>query len=120
VERRCEDCDFTFPANRPGGVFYVLDESNERIMLSYGSEISDALELTGVAIKELEPTGRLGYLSDCVCKGCFHQFALDLDRDVKQCPHCESIQVVSARGAVGAPCPSCQRGIVREFELDST
>jgi hypothetical protein len=118
--RRCEECEFKFPANRPGGVLYVFDEFGKRLTLRVGFEQADALELTGEDIRVLEPTGRLGYLSDCVCKTCIHQFTIDLDRDVKQCPQCQSMQVASARGAVGGPCPSCKTGTIREFDASST
>ena len=119
VTRACDDCSFAFPTDRPGGFIYVIDEHMERIATAFGCEVTQAVELTGIEIRVLERAGRLGYLSDCICRECLQQFSIDLDRDPKQCPQCESVNVVSARGAVGSKCPHCSKGTVRELVTES-
>jgi len=114
--RRCNNCQFAFPSDSFGGQFFIILDSGEQVILKDASITDDAKELTGIPLRELEILGRVGYLSDCVCLECTHQFSVDLDRNVKQCPQCESLRVMSARGAVGQLCPSCGNGKILQSD----
>lgn len=59
--------------------------------------------------------GRVGQSSYFMCFSCTAQFDLDLDRDIKRCPKCDSLNIRSAVGALGCSCPRCELGVFIEI-----
>src|SRR5262245_47038726 len=110
---RCTRCDFAFPKGW-GGYTYALDAQGRRVVCPHPDEMQMVFQVTGVGWSEAQAAGRLGHASHCVCFDCAEQFDLDLDRDVKQCPKCGSLQVRSAYGSIGCPCPKCKAGRVEQ------
>ncbi len=57
---------------------------------------------------------RTGFESYCVCQSCLQQFKIDLERDQRICPQCESVNVSNISEMVGRVCPSCGEGRITE------
>ena len=93
---------------------YVLDAAGERIACPHPIERDTVEHVTGLDWKAARQKGLLGYVSDCICFGCTHQLEIDVERDIKQCPQCESLQVRTAKASVGAKCPRCHEGLIVE------
>ncbi len=105
---RCDHCGFAFPTGWRGYQYFTR-ASGERVAAPHG-DAREAQEIMGLTMRQAEAQGRIGFLSHCLCFDCLAQFDLDVDRDVKQCPECESLKVRSARGSVGVLCPACGVG----------
>lgn len=106
---RCSSCEVAFDAGW-GGYTYATAPDGKRVVCPHPSEFHRAEEVTGLNWSEAHARGLIGFSSYCLCFECHTFFELDLDRDIKQCPRCASLQVRSARGAVGAACPVCHKG----------
>jgi hypothetical protein len=113
---RCNTCGIALP---PGwGNMYGLANDGKRITSSEPHRgVHEASQVTGMNYEQMRRAGRIGFLSFCMCFGCCHQFELDLDRDIKRCPKCSSLDIKSARGALSAKCPRCHSGIFVEAEI---
>lgn len=103
---KCPSCKLAFPPGW-GSYVYALDEDGRRIVCGHPGEFSQAERITGMKWSEAEGAGRVGSARFCMCFACLHQFDLDLDREIKRCPKCLSLEVRSARGALGCDCPRC-------------
>jgi hypothetical protein len=107
-EYRCYRCNLAYPTGW-GGYRYYIRESGERVAVPH-SDPKIVYEVTGLTARHAQAEGRAGFASYCLCFDCLAQFDLDVERDVKQCPRCSSLNVRTARGSVGALCPSCKVG----------
>lgn len=117
-ENKCDRCDLAFPVGW-GGCFYATRESGERVPVPHG-DLKDVQEITGQTIRQAERDGRVGFASYCLCFDCLAQLDLDVQRDVKQCPKCGSLNVKTAKGSVGLTCPACRLGRFREIVVGVT
>jgi hypothetical protein len=55
-----------------------------------------------------------GHNSDCLCLSCLSQFEMDVDKEQRSCPGCQSNQVSAVRELVGGVCPKCKAGTIVE------
>lgn len=111
----CNKCDFAFPSGW-GSYTYATDGEGKRIVCGHPGEERAVLKVTGLSWADAQAAGRVGLASYCACFDCCFQFDLDLDRDIKKCPKCGSLQVKSAYGAIALQCPKCNAGkIVRAW-----
>ncbi len=55
---------------------------------------------------------RVGFNSKCVCFECVSAFDIDLKKDERKCPNCQSENLKSASEAVGEDCPKCHQGTI--------
>ena len=109
----CDHCGLAFPGGW-GRYCYAVDSDGKRVVCRHPGEDRDAKKVTGMEWSEAVAAARIGSASHCMCFDCSEQFDLDLDRDEKKCPKCNSLNVRSADGAVGSRCPKCKTGIFRE------
>jgi hypothetical protein len=111
----CSNCGASFPSGQ-GGYLYALSDEGERILCPHPGEGVTIKRVTGMDWEEAGAAGRVGFIRYCMCFSCGYQFELDLDRDIKQCPKCEALEVRSAKGALACECPHCHGGVFRERE----
>lgn len=119
-----------------GFIMYVADDCGDRIICPHPGEkftIAHVLELSererdwmwfgfpwwmkafrARRVKEIENLvkERVGTLSSCVCCNCCETFELDLVRDERKCPACDSNDVLSVSELKGKRCPACKEGAV--------
>lgn len=131
----CDTCGERY-ATGWGSIMYVADDHGERIICSHPGEkftIAHVLRLSererewmwfgfprwmkilrGRRVKEIEclVKERVGTLSYCVCCNCCETFSLDLVRDERKCPECDSNDVLSVSELKGKRCPACKEGTV--------
>lgn len=111
----CSTCDLKMTSGW-GGYTYAIDQNGERQVCRHPCEVLYIEQFTGMPADEAAEQGLIGQITYCICADCLHQFSIDLDRDIKVCPTCESLNVKSVRGLVGYDCPQCEDGkIVRKF-----
>lgn len=111
---KCQSCGLAFPSGW-GGYLYAIDDNGKRILCGHPGEFQQVNRVTGLEWKAARAAGRVGHHSYCLCFDCLAQFELDLDRDVKRCPQCQSLNVKSANGSVGGRCPKCRDGVFSEI-----
>lgn len=137
-EHKCNKCDLSLPTGW-GYQFYVANDKGERIICLHPSERPAAEEFLGQ-----EPSLRLvfertGFMSECICRDCLHQFRADFGstcyywhpyqmrvgfkhhlltkaRDKRGCPKCESTKVGTTLEVVGRRCPKCNQGMVKRID----
>ncbi len=110
---KCRNCGLSFPGGW-GYYSYAVDDNGKRVVCAHPAEFRIAEQVTHMKWDDARAVGRIGLNSFCMCFSCSHQFDLDLDRDIKRCPKCGSLEVRSARGALGSKCPSCRKGVFYE------
>jgi hypothetical protein len=113
---KCDTCDLHLPTGA-GGYMYVLDAKGKRIPCPHPVEMHTIERITGFDWHGARTKGLLGHVSYCLCFACTYQFELDVERDVKQCPKCGSLEVRTANGALAARCPQCHQGLLTEEAL---
>ncbi len=111
----CDHCDLVMPEGW-GGYTYVVASNGERVPCPHPGETMIFERVTGLSYSEAYASGLVGSARHCLCFDCTDQFDLDLDRDIKRCPKCSSLNVRSARGAIGSICPRCKQGHIRQTE----
>jgi DNA-directed RNA polymerase subunit RPC12/RpoP len=90
---------------------YVMDKHGKRIGCGHPGEFATVRRVLGWrAFFPKIVHKRTGFNSDCRCLDCLKKFNLDVDRDVRVCPHCKSSCVASLREATGKKCPTCKEG----------
>jgi hypothetical protein len=110
---KCDTCDLHLPTGA-GGYMYVLNSAGERIVCPHPLEMNTIERVTGLDWHAARTKGLLGHVSYCVCFACTHQFEVDVERDVKQCPKCKALDVRTANASLGAQCPRCHKGSLVE------
>ena len=110
---KCDRCDLRLPTGA-GGYAYVLDPSGNRVTCPHPLEMDTVERVTGLDWDSARKKGLIGHMSYCLCFACTHQFELDVERDVKQCPKCSSLEVRTASASLGAQCPDCHTGSLVE------
>jgi len=106
---KCDMCDLQLPTGA-GGHMYVISPTGERVVCPHPLEEATIKRVTKLDWSAARAKGLLGHISDCVCFECSEQFNLDVERDVKRCPKCGSLDVRTANASVGASCPKCHEG----------
>ena len=107
----CDSCDLRLPESI-GGYMYVLDKAGNRVPCPHPLEWDTIQRVTGSDWASAAAKGLLGFVSLCLCFTCASHFELDVERDVKRCPACSSLDVRTANASKGAVCPRCQKGIL--------
>ena len=105
----CTECGFELP----GGLVarhYALNKNGEKVYLSEMLGDEETSDVTGMNYWESFCVGLIGSDSDCLCFNCLETFKMDLDREQKQCPKCDSLNVKSSSGSIGSICPKCKKG----------
>ena len=137
-EHHCDTCEFTMPSGW-GGYMYVqakicatcgeliheiedfcvgcgartetVDTAGyERITCTHPLEHKEVERVLGANPSEEKRNNRTGFNSHCVCRDCLSQCELDVERDKRQCPDCESPRVRTLDELVDEPCPNCEEG----------
>lgn len=109
---RCRSCHLTVGV---GASAYVFDAAGVAVACPHPVRDVKIREVTGLSPAAARSRGLLGTVSECVCFACTSCFKLDVGRDVKRCPKCESFDVRTGDAAIGATCPRCrQRRLVEE------
>jgi hypothetical protein len=93
---------------------YVVGSNGNRIICPHPREFKKVYEVLGDEVTQDEIKQKTGHLSACVCTDCLVIIELDLERDVKICPTCNSDKVVSFAALRGRRCPKCNKGIIQE------
>lgn len=91
---------------------YVLDAAGKRVPCPHPLEMNTIKRVTGLDWQGASTKGLLGHISHCLCFACTEQFDLDVERDVKRCPKCASLEVRTVNASLGARCPRCHQGIL--------
>jgi DNA-directed RNA polymerase subunit RPC12/RpoP len=110
---KCSTCSFQLPTGA-GGFLYVIDTAGARIPCPHPCEADVIERVTGLDWSAARQKGLIGCISHCVCWDCVHQFDLDVERDVKRCPACGSLNVRTVGAALGSRCPKCNQGALIE------
>jgi hypothetical protein len=110
---KCDSCGLAFPSGW-GHYCYATDQKGQRIICGHPGEARVAKEVTGLDWAAARAVGLLGLQSYCLCFDCLAQVELDLDKDIKRCPKCQSLNVKSANGAIASRRPKCKNGVFRE------
>jgi len=111
---RCNQCELSLPSGW-GGCMYVEDDDGRRIICPHPGERSTVAEALGKDAPRELVEARTGFNSHCVCLDCLGQFKLDIKKDDRRCPHCNSRKVKTVRELVGEPCPKCKEGVIEEI-----
>jgi hypothetical protein len=121
---KCTACGFKLPAGRAGH-FYVANDAGERVPCDHNDENGTIARVLGIDEEVISSCSwnpasrrapvdlmeeRIGYLSPCVCLDCTAAFGLDLKRDPRRCPACDSDRVKTELEMVDEPCPRCGEG----------
>ncbi len=115
---KCNLCGFSLPVGW-GGYLYAENDQGERIICRHPSEQYTMREVLGEndydpIHKDYKCRLRTGFNSHCICLNCLNQFDLDLKKDERQCPKCNSNDVHSELEMVGRECPKCHNGVIEE------
>jgi predicted RNA-binding Zn-ribbon protein involved in translation (DUF1610 family) len=120
----CTLCGWKLPAGQEGH-FYVASNMGERVPCARHDESGTIARVLGIDEETISSCGwnpasrqapvdlmeeRIGYISPCVCLGCFTPFGLDLKRDARKCPTCGNERVKTELEIVDEPCPRCGEG----------
>ena len=96
---------------------YVENDKGRRIVCGHPLEMSTVAEVLGKnATKELIQK-RTGFNSDCICLDCCYQYEIDVKKDKKECPFCDSNNIKTVLELVGKTCPMCKEGIIEEHDI---
>jgi hypothetical protein len=95
---------------------YVVDKDGRRVNCPHPGEMYTVIRVLGPNPSEELINHRTGFNSYCVCYNCLKKFELDLKRDARVCPECQSVGVKSVMEARGHECPNCMKGIIEEIE----
>ena len=87
---------------------YVRDALDNRVVCPHPLEESTIRRITGLTWHEARSKGLIGHVTDCLCFECGEQCQLDLERDVKKCAKCNSLNLRSAAACLGSNCPRCK------------
>ena len=111
---KCDECGY---ASRRGwgGFMYVIDRRGLRIPCPHPGEYDKVYKVLGKKASDELIRERTGFNSDCVCLECLGQFFLDIKRDERKCPYCESTRIRTIRQLVDQICPKCKNGHIREI-----
>lgn len=107
----CNQCDFQFPIGW-GSYVYAIDANGARIVCSHPGEARIVQEITRMSYADARLAGRASTACFAVCLRCLHQFDIDLEKNSRRCPACESPEIRTAAEAVGRPCPACKAGTI--------
>ena len=108
----CTNCGYELP----GGMLqmsYALTNDGEKTYLSEAMDDYEVSKITGMNYWDAFHEGLIGSDVHCLCFDCLATFDMDLDKEIKKCPKCESLNVKSSRGSVGSKCPKCKRGTIK-------
>jgi len=94
---------------------YVEDDDGRRIICPYPGEWWTVAEVLGEDAPRELVEARTGFNSHCACLDCLGQYGLDIKKDDRRCPHCNSPRVKTVRELVGEPCPKCEEGVIEEI-----
>lgn len=111
---QCRACGLKFPTGW-GGFVYAVDSKGKRVVCPHPAEFTVIKEVTGMSYWEAKAAQRVGFNSDCICLDCLAQFKLDLNRDSRVCPKCESQKIRSIRELIDQPCPKCKKGKIEKI-----
>lgn len=133
---KCSKCRFRLPDGCGTGL-YVVNDRGERIICPHPAEDRFVKEALGERASSLEVVReRTGFISECVCLDCLHQFDADLgevgyspyegppekhkrrlkrEKDRRECPKCKSANVKTELEMVGQTCPKCKEGVIEEW-----
>jgi len=95
---------------------YVTDDNGRRIVCPHPGEMRTVSEVLGKDAPREIIEARTGFNSHCVCLDCLSQFELDMSRDERRCPGCNSSNVKTEREMVGKLCPKCKKGTITEID----
>lgn len=105
----CTHCDFELPSGLIGN-HYVVNPDGERVTVGEMLHDDQIERISGMEYWSAFNHGLLGFHFHCVCFECLATFDMDLEKDIKKCPQCESLHVKSFQGSLGATCPKCEVG----------
>ncbi|MFC2008127.1 hypothetical protein ACFLT0_00340 [Chloroflexota bacterium] len=133
-EYKCNKCGLTLQQGW-GYRFYVEDDKGDRIDCHHPSERRYVEQVLGENAPLELIRERTGFNSFCVCLDCLYQFQADLgesgwspyedltveigakvkqEKDKRECPQCNSVNVRTELELVGEACPKCKEGIIEE------
>jgi predicted RNA-binding Zn-ribbon protein involved in translation (DUF1610 family) len=124
----CDKCGFRLPMGE-GGYQYVTNDAGEKVVCQHPCEDLIVAQVLGFYVPEegvaatkppisLEEFKRLrreriGWNLHCVCLDCLGQFDLDLMKEERVCPKCQSKEVKAEEEMVSQTCPKCKTGIIK-------
>jgi DNA-directed RNA polymerase subunit RPC12/RpoP len=111
---KCDKCGFQLPSGW-GGYMYVTDQTGKRIVCPHPCEFATVYQVLGANAPRELIQQRTGFNSDCLCLDCLKEFNIDLKRDARACPHCNSNRIGSLQELVDGPCPKCKEGTIQEI-----
>ena len=109
----CYSCDLEFSVCT-GATLYAQHDSGEWEVCPHPGEFRAILEITGRDYFQAQWSGRLRYVRDYACLGCFKEFESSAGRLFRRCSHCGSRRHTWAGQLLGKTCPKCHGGIVEQ------
>lgn len=128
---KCNQCDFEFP-NNTSSYMYVIDQEGNKAPAKLPVEAGNIAEMLGLPEEEVfghilnddenapDPKKileeRTGTNYHCICLDCQHQFDLDVKKEKRICPTCQSENIKTQKEMVGEPCPKCKTGLIEKID----
>lgn len=111
AELQCTRCFFEMLASQNGFPYVIW--ANKEFPLGHPLEASIVRKVANLSWEQAIAQGILQQKHACLCFDCASKFSLDVERDIKRCPNCESYNVRTFRASIAAECPSCHEGILK-------
>lgn len=104
-------CEFEMPSGW-GHHMYAITDEGKRLQCLHPGGMEQARQVIGEDASPDEINQRTGIVTYCFCLDCETQVDLDLDRDGKACPECQSNAIKTIDELVDEQCPVCAMGTI--------
>jgi DNA-directed RNA polymerase subunit RPC12/RpoP len=108
---RCMTCNLSFPQGW-GSYTYVKNSRGEKVVCPHPMEMDVVYEILGNDASDELIREMIGQNYDCLCLSCLSQFEMDVDKEPRSCPNCNSNQVSTVLELVDGVCPKCKGGTI--------
>ena len=91
---------------------YVKNSRGEKVVCVHPVEMDIVYDVLGKDASDELISEMTGQNSDCICLSCLSQFEMDVDKEPRSCPNCNSNQVRAVLELVDGVCPKCKAGTI--------
>ena len=107
----CTNCNLSFPWGW-GSYMYVKNSCGEKIVCPHPAEMCVVYEVLGEDASDELVREMTVHNSYCICLSCLSQFEMDVDKETRNCPICDSSQIRTVLELENDVCPKCNIGAI--------
>jgi hypothetical protein len=93
---------------------YVKNSRGEKVVCPHPAEMGVVYDVLGKDAPDELIREMTGHNSYCLCLSCLSQCEMDVDKEPRSCPGCNSSQVRAVLELVDGKCPKCKAGTIVE------